>query len=39
MKFGNVIQKKAPKQSQVSVAWPEHDRHKDYFSLKPIEWD
>ena len=39
MKFGHVIPKKASKHSQGSVALPEKDRHKAYFSLKPHEWD
>ena len=39
MKVGNVIPKKASKHSQGSVAQPECERHKAYFSLKPIEWD
>ena len=39
MKFGNVIPKKASKHSQNSVALPERDRHKAYFSIKPIDWD
>ena len=34
-----VIPKKASKHSQSSIAQPERDRHKAYFSIKPIEWD
>ena len=39
MKFGYVIPKKASKHNQGSVARQELDRHKAYFSIKPIEWD
>ena len=39
MKFGNVIPKKTSKQSHGSVTRQERDRHKAYFSIKPIEWD
>ena len=39
MKFGAIIPKKASKHSQGSVARPEKERHKGYFSLKPQEWD
>ena len=39
MKFGNVIPKKTSKQSHDRVTQPERDRHKAYFSIKPIEWD
>ena len=39
MKFGNIIPKKASKHSQGSVARLERERHKVYFSPKPIEWD
>ena len=37
MKVGNAILKKALKQSQGSVTHSERDRHKAYFSLKPLE--
>ena len=39
IKNGSIIPKKASKHSQGSVARPEKDRHKAYFSLKPQEWD
>ena len=39
MKVGNAIPKKTSKHSQYSVARPERDRHKAYFSLKLLKWD
>ena len=39
MKLGGTILKKASKHSQGSIARPERDQHKAYFTIKPILWD
>ena len=39
MKINGTIPKKVSNHSQGSVARPERDQHKAYFTIKPILWD